>query len=79
MKFFGLILSILGILAGAIIFVVSLMLPALTRNRVNLEEASPGLIFGAALFLVSFLATLLSLVLVLVSKNTGVTNSPKLQ
>lgn len=63
-----LILGILGILLGGGIALVSLLLPAMTRN-VSASEASIGIIAGVLVLIVSFVPAVIGLILVIVKRN----------
>lgn len=62
-----LILGILGILLGAAIAVISLILPSLTRN-VSMSEASIGIIAGVVVLLISFVPAIVGLIMLIVKK-----------
>ncbi len=63
----SLILGVIGILVGGAIFLVSLLLPSMTRG-VSMSEAMVGIVAGGLLLLVSFAVAVLGLVLVLMKK-----------
>jgi len=67
MKKVILILGIVGILIGGAVFLISLLLPSITKG-VSWEEASVGIVAGLLLLLVSFAVAVLGLVLVLMNK-----------
>ena len=60
MKIAGLIVGILLMVLAGIAFVVCLLLPSMTNNRVNFEEALLGLIPAAIVFFLAFVLTLVS-------------------
>ncbi|MEP6925922.1 MAG: hypothetical protein ABI954_15750 [Pyrinomonadaceae bacterium] len=68
MRIASLILGILGVLLGGAVLVVSLMLPSLTNNRVNLKEAMPGIGLGLIVLVVSFIIAIIGLILVFTKK-----------
>ena len=63
----SLILGVIGILIGGAIFLISLLLPSITRG-VSMSEAMAGIVAGLLLLLVSFAVAVLGLVLVLMKK-----------
>ena len=63
----SLILGVVGILIGGGIFLVSLLLPSLTRG-VSRSEAMVGIVASLLLLLVSFAVAVLGLILVLMKK-----------
>lgn len=71
MKIAVLVLGILGILLGLIVTIVSLALPELTSNKVNFNEALPGIIIGVLVLGISFLIAIVGLVLVLKKKKVS--------
>jgi hypothetical protein len=68
MKIAVLVIGILGILLGLIVTVISLALPELTSNKVNFNEALPGIIIGVVVLFFSFIIAVIGLVLVLKKK-----------
>ena len=60
MKMAGLIIGILLIILAGIGAVVCLLLPSMTNNRVNFEEALFGLIPAAIIFFLAFVLTVVS-------------------
>lgn len=68
MRIATLILGILGVLLGGAVLVFSLMLPSLTNNRVNFNEAIPGIGLGLVLLVVSFIIAIIGLILVFMKK-----------
>ncbi len=60
MKIAGLIVGILLMILAGITFIVCLMLPAMTNNRVNFEEALLGIIPAVIVFFLAFVLTLVS-------------------
>lgn len=65
-----LVLGILGTLLGGLIFVVSLLLPALTGNKVNFGEALPGILGGFVFLFFSLLVAVVGLILVIRNRKT---------
>ena len=68
MKIAVLVIGILGILLGLIVTGISLALPELTSNKVNFNEALPGIIIGVVVLFFSFIIAVIGLVLVLKKK-----------
>ena len=68
MKIAVLVIGILGLLLGLIVTIVSLALPELTSNRVNFNEALPGIIGGVVVLFFSFIIAIVGLILVLKKK-----------
>lgn len=64
----SLILGIIGVLIGGAIFLISLMLPAITNNKINFREATPGIGLGLILLFISLVVPIIGLVLVLTKK-----------
>ena len=62
------ILGILGVLLGAAVLVVSLLLPVLTDGRTSWDEALFGIIPGAVVLMISFIVFAFGLVIVLVKR-----------
>jgi hypothetical protein len=58
------------VLSG-IAFIVCLLLPLLTNNRVNFQEAMLGLIPSVAVFFLALVMTIVSLIFVLRVKKTA--------
>ena len=65
-----LILGILGILLGGAVALVSLILPQMTRN-VSMSEASIGIIAGAVILAISFVPTIVGLIILLAKKKNS--------
>lgn len=63
-------LGILGILLGAAVAIVSLLLPQMTRN-VSMDEAAIGIIAGVIVLFLSFLPAIIGIVLMVMKKNKG--------
>ncbi len=70
MKTASLIIGILLMILAGIAFIVCLLLPSMTNNRVNFEEALLGLIPAAIVFFLAFVLTIVSAVFVLKAKRT---------
>lgn len=68
MKIAGLIIGILILLAGIIGAVVSLMMPVLTNNRVNIGEAMVGFIPSVVILVFGLILTVISAIFVLRGK-----------
>ena len=62
------ILGILGVLLGAAVLVISLLLPVMTDGRTSWDEAMFGIIPGAVVLMISFVVFVGGLVLVLVQR-----------
>jgi len=60
MKIAGLIVGILLMILAGIAFIVCLLLPSMTNNRVNFEEALLGLIPAAIIFFLALVLTVVS-------------------
>jgi hypothetical protein len=63
-KIVSLILGILFMLLSGLSFIVSLLLPAMTDNRVSFEESMLGLIPSVIIFFLAFVLTIISAILV---------------
>lgn len=72
MKIASLIVGILLMILSGIGFVVFLLLPAMTNNRVNFQEAMLGLIPAAIIFVLSLGLSIISLILVLKARKMSV-------
>ena len=68
MRIATLIFGILGLLLGGAVLIVSLLLPSFTHNRININEAMPGIILGLLLLVGSFIIAIIGLVLVFAKK-----------
>ena len=62
------ILGILGILLGAAVLLISLLLPVLTDGRTSWDEALLGIIPGAIVLTISFVIFAVGLIVVLVQR-----------
>lgn len=62
------IVGILGVLLGAAVFLISLLLPVMTDGRTSWEEALLGIIPGAAVLGLSFVIFIGGLIIVLVQR-----------
>jgi len=71
MKIAGLIIGILLMILTGIAFIVCLLLPSMTNNRVNFEEALLGLIPAALIFFLALVLTIVSAVFVLKAKKNA--------
>ncbi len=65
MKIAGLVIGILGMLLALIVLVVCLLLPSMTNNRVNFEEALFGIIPSILVFIISLVIAVISLIFIL--------------
>lgn len=61
-------IGILGVLLGAAVTVVSMLLVPLTNGRTSWEEAMIGIIPGIIVFLASFVITVVGIVLIVVTR-----------
>jgi hypothetical protein len=68
MKIAGLVIGILLMLLSLVVFVICLMLPSMTNNRVNFEESLLGLIPSAILGFLAFVLTVISAITLFKSK-----------
>lgn len=68
MKIAGLVIGILGMLLSFIVFVVCLLLPSMTSNRVKFEEALFGIIPSILVFIIALVITVICAILVLKSR-----------
>lgn len=71
MKIASLIIGILLMVLAGIAFIVCLLLPAMTNNRVNFQEAMLGLIPAVIVFFLALVITIVSAVFVLKAKKTA--------
>ena len=62
------IIGVLGILLGAAVLLISLLLPVLTDGRTSWDEALLGIIPGAVVLAISFLIFTGGLIIVLVQR-----------
>ena len=60
MKLASLIIGILLMVVAGIAFIVCLLLPAMTNNRVSFEESMLGLIPSVVVFFLAFVLTVVS-------------------
>ena len=65
MKMTGLIFGVLLLFLSLVGMVVCFMLPTLTDNRINFDEAALGLIPVALIFIIGLLITIVSAVFLL--------------
>lgn len=63
-----LVVGILGVLLGAAVTVVSMLLVPLTNGRTSWEEAMLGVIPGILVFLASFVITVVGIILIVVGR-----------
>jgi amino acid permease len=71
MKIAGLIIGILLMVLSGIAFIVCLLLPSMTNNRVNFQEAMLGLIPAAIVLFLALVLTVVSLIFILKAKKTA--------
>ena len=71
MKIASLIIGIVLMVLAGIAIVVCLLLPAMTNNRVNFEEALLGLIPAVIVFFLAFVLTVISAVFFFKAKKTA--------
>ncbi len=64
-------IGILGVLLGAVVTVVSMLLVPLTNGRTSWEEAMIGIIPGIFVFLVSFVVVVVGVVLLILGRKRG--------
>lgn len=70
MKLASLIVGILLMVLAGITFVVCLLLPAMTDNRVSFEESMLGLIPAAIVFFLALVLTVVSAIFFFKAKKT---------
>lgn len=68
MKIAGLVIGILLMLLSLVVFVICLMPPSMTNNRVNFEEARVGLVPSALIGFLAFNVTIISAIMLLKAK-----------
>jgi len=76
------ILGILGVLLGAAVFLVSVLLPVLTDGRTSWDEALLGIVPGAVVLVVSFCVFAVGLIAMLLQRkkaNNSVKGANSLQ
>lgn len=71
MKIAGLIIGILLMLLSFAVFVICLMLPSMTNNRVNREESLVGLIPSVIVGFLALVITVISAVSIMKNKKTA--------
>jgi uncharacterized membrane protein len=71
MKLASLMIGIVLMVLSGIAFVVCLLLPAMTSNRVSFEEAMLGLIPSVAVFLLAFVLTVIAAIFWFKGKRTA--------
>ena len=62
------ILGLLGVLLGAAVLFISLLLPVVTDGRTSWDEALLGIIPGAVVLTISFVIFVVGLIVVLVQR-----------
>jgi hypothetical protein len=70
-KLASLIIGILLMVVAGIAFIVCLLLPAMTNNRVSFEESMLGLIPSVVVFLLAFVWTVVSAIFFFKGKKTA--------
>jgi len=68
MKIVGLIVGILLMLLSFVVFVICLMLPSMTHNRINFKESLVGLIPSIVIGFPAFVVTVVSAIALLRKK-----------
>ncbi|CAN5865747.1 hypothetical protein BH20ACI4_BH20ACI4_25510 [soil metagenome] len=71
MKIGDLIIGILLMVLAGIVFIVCLLLPAMTNNRVNFQEAMLGMIPSVFVFLPALVLSVVSLIMILKAKKNA--------
>lgn len=71
MKLASLIIGILLMILSGIAFIVCLLLPAMTDNRVSFEESMLGLIPSVVVFVLAFVLTVVSAIFFFKGKKTA--------
>ena len=71
MKLASLIVGILLMVLAGIAFIVCLLLPAMTNNRVSFDESVLGLIAAAIVFFLAFVLTVVSAIFFFKAKKTA--------
>lgn len=71
MKLASLIVGILLMVLAGIAFIVCLLLPAMTNNRVSFDESVLGLIPAAIVFFLAFVLTVVSAIFFFKAKKTA--------
>lgn len=69
MKIAGLIIGIGLMILSGIVFVICLLLPSMTHNRVNFKESLVGLIPSAIIGFLAFILTIIMAISLMKSKN----------
>lgn len=75
MKIAGLIIGIVLMILSFIVFVICLMLPSMTHNRINFEESLIGLIPSVIIGFLAFIITVISAIALIKSKKQN-SNQP---
>lgn len=71
MKIAGLIIGILLMVLSGIVFVICLLLPSMTNNRVNFKESLVGLIPSAIIGFLAFILTIIMAMFLMKNKKKG--------
>ena len=71
MKIASLIIGILLMVLSGIGFLVCLMLPSMTNNRINFQEAMLGLIPAIVVFFLALAMTIVSVIFILKAKKNA--------
>jgi hypothetical protein len=69
-------LGIIGVLLGATVLLISLLLPTLTDGRTSWDEAMLGIIPGAVVLFLSFIVFIVGLVVTLVQRKKKLAAQP---
>ena len=62
------VIGLLGVLLGAVVLLISLLLPVITDGRTSWDEALLGIIPGAVVLVISFVIFAGGLIIVLVQR-----------
>ena len=71
MKIEGLIIGILLMVLSGVVFVICLLLPSMTNNRVNFKESLVGLIPSAIIGFLAFVLTAIMAIFLMKNKRKG--------
>lgn len=77
MKIAGLVIGILLMLLSFVVFVICLMLPSLTNNRINFKESMVGLIPSAIIGFLAFILSVISAIFVFKNRKAAAQNQPQ--
>lgn len=70
MKIAGLIIGIVLMILSLIVFVICLLLPSMTHNRINFGESLVGLIPSAIIGFLAFVLTIIMAISLMKGKNS---------